>query len=96
MVPPDQIQNVIKHFHTKTAKHHGWNRTYKLIRTEHVGVMEHVVREFINNCETCLKFESVKYDFYIYIYIFIVFILNIFITFLVLVFIIYLLGRNLG
>jgi len=60
-VPPDQVQNVIKHFHQKGAnKHHGWTRTYSLVKEKHAGITEHMVRDFSNKCEVCISFTNVQ------------------------------------
>jgi len=60
-VPPDKINEVISFFHSKGAnKHHGWNRTFKLVKELHKGVSELDVRNFCNICEVCTKFEYVK------------------------------------
>jgi hypothetical protein len=61
-VPPNQIENVIKHFHQKGAnKHHGWHRTFDIIKEKHAGVSEEMVREFCNKCVVCLSFTTVQY-----------------------------------
>jgi hypothetical protein len=63
-VPPNQVQPVIKHFHQKGAnKHHGWTRTFDLIKEKHAGVTEQMVREFTNKCEVCISFTTVQYAF---------------------------------
>jgi len=60
-VPPNQIENVIKHFHQKGSnKHHGWVRTFDLIKEKHAGVSELMVREYCNKCVVCLSFTNVQ------------------------------------
>jgi hypothetical protein len=60
-VPPDQVNHVIKHFHSQGSnKHSGWNRTFKMIRQDHMGVSEIAVREYVKSCDVCIKFETVR------------------------------------
>lgn len=60
-VPPDQVNHVINHFHSQGSnKHSGWNRTFKMIRQDHIGVSEIAVREYVNSCDICIKFETVR------------------------------------
>ncbi len=62
-VPPDQVDHVIKHFHSQGSnKHSGWNRTFKMVRKDHMGVSEIAVREYVKSCAVCLKFETVRFS----------------------------------
>ena len=62
-VPPDQVNHVIKHFHSQGSnKHSGWNRTFKMVRKDHMGVSEIAVREYVKSCAVCLKFETVRFS----------------------------------
>lgn len=66
-VPPDQVDHVIKHFHSQGSnKHSGWNRTFKMVRKDHMGVSEIAVREYVKSCAVCLKFETVRFSSYSY------------------------------
>jgi hypothetical protein len=52
---------VINHFHSQGSnKHSGWNRTFKMIRQDHIGVSEIAVREYVKSWDVCIKFETVR------------------------------------
>lgn len=65
-VPPDQVNHVISYFHSRGSnKHSGWNRTFKMIRQDHMGVSEIAVREYVKSCDVCVKFETVRFSSYL-------------------------------
>jgi hypothetical protein len=59
-VPPSNVNEVISHFHSGSAnKHQGWCRTFNLIKEKHAGISEAEVRHFVNNCDVCIKYNTV-------------------------------------
>lgn len=66
-VPPDQVQSVIKHFHQEGAnKHHGWARTFNLLKLKYAGISEEMVRQFCRKCDVCVSFTKVTCGFFFF------------------------------
>jgi hypothetical protein len=59
-VPTTKKHIAIHYFHQNGPnKHQGWVRTYKLVSNNYTGVTETDVRDYVNNCDACIKYNPI-------------------------------------